>query len=82
MIQIVGSTKALASIAALTVERDGDIRKASLAALATAYKILGGSLSSCSAIWSRYLRLRDFESCPLTLLVNNAGQVYVTSVRS
>jgi cytoskeleton-associated protein 5 len=40
-VEIVGSTKALASIAALTVERDGDIRKASLAALATAYKILG-----------------------------------------
>ncbi|KAG0602469.1 hypothetical protein M758_10G016500 [Ceratodon purpureus] len=40
-IEIVGSTKALQSIAALTVERDGDIRKASLAALATAYKILG-----------------------------------------
>jgi cytoskeleton-associated protein 5 len=39
--QIVGPTKALQSIAALTVERDGDIRKASLAALATAYKILG-----------------------------------------
>jgi hypothetical protein len=41
VMQIVGSTKALQSIAAFTVERDGDIRKASLAALATAYKILG-----------------------------------------
>lgn len=41
MMQIVGPTKALQSIAALTVERDGDIRKASLASLATAYKILG-----------------------------------------
>ncbi|KAG0567085.1 hypothetical protein KC19_7G108600 [Ceratodon purpureus] len=40
-IEIVGLTKALQSIAAFTVERDGDIRKASLAALATAYKILG-----------------------------------------
>lgn len=77
-----GSTKALASIAALTVERDGDIRKASLAALATAYKILGGSLSCYLTLWSRYLRLRDFESCPFILFLNNAGQVCVTSVRS
>lgn len=44
VIQIVGPTKALQSIAAFTVERDGDIRKASLAALATAYKILGAFL--------------------------------------
>ncbi|XP_024396661.1 protein MOR1 [Physcomitrium patens] len=43
-IEIVGPTKALQSIAAFTVERDGDIRKASLAALATAYKILGDDI--------------------------------------
>ena len=48
--QIVGSTKSLQSIAAFTVERDGDIRKAALQTLATAYKVLGIQLASHSII--------------------------------
>eukprot|EP00850_Spirogloea_muscicola_P001145 SM000004S15015 [mRNA] locus=s4:723804:739200:- [translate_table: standard] len=40
-VEIVGSTKALAAIASLSTERDADLRKAALNALATAYTILG-----------------------------------------
>lgn len=39
--QISGQLKSLQIVASLTAERDGDIRKAALNALATGYKILG-----------------------------------------
>jgi hypothetical protein len=41
VLQIVGSTKALQVIAAITAERDVTLRNASLLTLATAYKIIG-----------------------------------------
>lgn len=41
--QISGQLKSLQIVASLTAERDGEIRKAALNALATGYKILGVS---------------------------------------
>jgi cytoskeleton-associated protein 5 len=40
-LQISGQLKSLQIVASLTAERDGEIRKAALNALATGYKILG-----------------------------------------
>jgi hypothetical protein len=47
VLQIVGSTKALQVIAAITAERDVTLRNVSLLTLATAYKILG-TAHNCS----------------------------------
>ncbi|KAH9313334.1 hypothetical protein KI387_028369 [Taxus chinensis] len=56
-IELAGPTKALHAVAALTSERDGDIRKAALNTLVTAYKILGNILyeifPSRLSIWVR-----------------------------
>jgi len=41
VMQVGGLMKNLPSVAALTAERDGEIRKAALNTLATAYKNLG-----------------------------------------
>jgi hypothetical protein len=41
VVQVGGLMKNLPSVAALTAERDGEIRKAALNTLATAYKNLG-----------------------------------------
>ncbi|XP_024517263.1 protein MOR1 [Selaginella moellendorffii] len=54
-VEIAGPNKALQSVAALTTERDGDLRKAALQTLATVYKIMGDD------VW-RYLgKLSDAQ---------------------
>eukprot|EP01018_Ginkgo_biloba_P025077 Gb_07658 [translate_table: standard] len=57
--EISGPTKALQAVAALTSERDGEIRKAALNTLATAYKILGED------IWRYVGKLSDAQKSML-----------------
>ncbi|KAJ7532598.1 hypothetical protein O6H91_13G011700 [Diphasiastrum complanatum] len=54
-VEIAGPTKALQSIASLTTERDGELRKAALQALANAYKILG------EGVWRYVGKLSDAQ---------------------
>lgn len=58
-IEVSGPTKALQAVAALTTERDGEIRKAALNTLATAYKILGED------IWRFVGKLTDAQKSML-----------------
>eukprot|EP00249_Psilotum_nudum_P025077 c29367_g1_i8 orf=372-4385(+) len=58
-IEIIGPTKALQSIAGLTSERDGELRKSALQTLAAAYKILGED------IWRYVGKLSDAQKSML-----------------
>lgn len=58
-IEIAGPSKALQTVAGLTSERDGELRKAALNTLATAYKILGED------IWRFVGKLADAQKSML-----------------
>lgn len=63
-LQVSGLMKNLPSVAALTAERDGEIRKAALNTLATAYKNLGMSPTFFFYIISQYFFLLPFRYGP------------------